>query len=265
MSRTNPYLIDGPAVISFSGGRTSAYMLRRCLDAGLAHDVHVVFSNTGKEREETLDFVQECSRQWDVPITWLEYHHDGKAGFRQVTYETASRNGEPFARLIEVRKYLPNVVTRFCTQELKIRVMRDWMRSHGYEEWSNVVGIRADEPKRVARLKGTREWDVLSPLATAGVTIEDVTTFWAAQTFDLRLRPDEGNCDLCFMKGMGKRIALIRDRPESAGWWIDQERRIGSTFRANRPDYTEIRRRALLPVIQAPQIDDQTISCFCGD
>ena len=29
----NPYLIEGPAVISFSGGRTSGYMLKHILDA----------------------------------------------------------------------------------------------------------------------------------------------------------------------------------------------------------------------------------------
>ena len=30
---TNPYLLDLPAVVSFSGGRTSGFMLRHILDA----------------------------------------------------------------------------------------------------------------------------------------------------------------------------------------------------------------------------------------
>jgi hypothetical protein len=30
---TNPYLVDGPAIISFSGGRSGSLMRRRILDA----------------------------------------------------------------------------------------------------------------------------------------------------------------------------------------------------------------------------------------
>ncbi len=30
---TNPYQIESPALISFSGGRTSGYMLRQIIDA----------------------------------------------------------------------------------------------------------------------------------------------------------------------------------------------------------------------------------------
>ena len=52
----NPYLISEPTCISFSGGRTSAYMLHRVLEAneGLPDDAIVTFANTGKEEEATL-------------------------------------------------------------------------------------------------------------------------------------------------------------------------------------------------------------------
>lgn len=66
-STLDPFRIIGPACISFSGGRTSAYMLRRILNAHggeLPADVHAVFANTGKERLETLDFVHECAAHW---------------------------------------------------------------------------------------------------------------------------------------------------------------------------------------------------------
>ena len=61
---TDPFFLSEPSMVSFSGGRTSGYMLRRILDAhgGMLPDhAKVVFANTGKERPETLDFVQRCS------------------------------------------------------------------------------------------------------------------------------------------------------------------------------------------------------------
>jgi predicted phosphoadenosine phosphosulfate sulfurtransferase len=60
-----PYLIPGPACISFSGARTSGYMLRQIVDAyggTLPDDVIVAFMNTGK-REETLRFVHDNVRR----------------------------------------------------------------------------------------------------------------------------------------------------------------------------------------------------------
>ena len=116
----NPYRIAGPALISFSGGRTSAFMLKQILDAHggtLPVDVRVCFANTGREMPETLDFVEECSQRWSVPIVWLEYDLDAPHHTRIVDHATASRNGEPFRAAIANRGFLPNPVTRFCTTE----------------------------------------------------------------------------------------------------------------------------------------------------
>lgn len=271
------FRIDGPAVISFSGGRTSGYMLRRCLDEGLSPDTHVVFANTGKEREETLEFVRDCATHWSVNIRWVERPKGGD--FREVTFETASRNGEPFAQLCRERGYLPNPVTRFCTQELKIRVMRDFMRSlgHGDDGWTNVVGIRADEPRRAARILagGRDKWEVAVPLYHAGTTKADVLAFWDRQPFDLRLEPWEGNCDLCFLKGLAKKERIIRDRPELARWWQEMEmesrasKPSGASFRNDQPSYAQMAYRVahqpLLPVINEVTGSDDVIDCFCSD
>lgn len=243
---SDPFHIDGPAVISFSGGRTSGYMLRRVLDAGLHADVHVLFADTGKERLETYAFVAECGTRWGVTV-----HHIERPG--------------GFTQLITDRSYLPNPVTRFCTQELKIRPMRDWMLARGYEHWTNVVGIRADEPRRVARMKEAAErrserWDIVLPLAEAGITEPDVMAFWARQPFDLHLNQHEGNCDLCFLKGPRKRQAIMRDRPDLAVWWIEQEQRIGATFRRDCPSYADLARQRDLF-----EASDSLTECFCTD
>lgn len=244
---SDPFLIEGPAVISFSGGRTSGYMLRRILDADLQPHVHVLFADTGKERKETYDFVRACSDRWAVPVVWVE------------------RPGQ-FTQLITDKKFLPNPVMRFCTQELKIRPMREWMLARGYEHWTNVVGIRADEPRRVARMKEAEQkrseerWDIELPLATAGVTESDVMAFWAKQPFDLRLKSHEGNCDLCFLKGYDKVKNIVRDRPDLAQWWIDQESRIGGSFRNDRPGYA-----AMLAQMDLFKDGDALTECYCTD
>jgi hypothetical protein len=77
-------------------------MLWRVLEAhqmSLPPEAVVCFANTGKEDEATLRFVQDCSEQWNVPITWLEFR-DTEELFKIVDFDSASRNGEPFEALI---------------------------------------------------------------------------------------------------------------------------------------------------------------------
>lgn len=237
----DPFLITGPALVSFSGGRTSAYMLWRILQAHggtLPDDVHVAFANTGKEREETLRFVHECATRWGVPVVWLEYlrreeDEPFENGFERVGYNSASRNGEPFERLIALRNYPPNRQAPFCTVELKIRTMRNYMLAIGYERWDSIIGLRADERMRVMRAvescQGER-WTNRMPLDKAGVKKPDVLAFWKQQPFDLGLLDYQGNCDLCFKKGAGKLRWLIREEPQRAAWWIEQERKTEGAF-----------------------------------
>lgn len=245
------FRIDGPAVISFSGGRTSGYMLRRVLDEGLQADVHVLFADTGKERAETYDFVRACAERWSVPIHWVA--------------RAAPTGVSPFEQLITDRGFLPNPVMRFCTTELKIRPMKEWMRARGYEHWTNVVGIRADEARRVAKMRAPQRerWDVALPLAEAGVTERDVLAFWAAQPFDLQLQTWEGNCDLCFLKATTKRRRIMLDRPDLVPWWIEQERRIGGAFRADAPSYATLERLAMA---QGELFQDADLpDCYCHE
>lgn len=50
------YKIELPALIAFSGGRTSGYMLRQVLDAfnGQPKELYVLFCNTGEEQETQM-------------------------------------------------------------------------------------------------------------------------------------------------------------------------------------------------------------------
>lgn len=230
---SNPFTLpDGNVKISFSGGRTSGYMLHEilCANGDLPERVKVLFANTGREMPETLDFVQECSERWSVPITWLEYSKsDGKVGFNVVSHNSASRNGEPFTDLINSKRRLPNVFQRFCTEEMKVRTMRRYLVAEGWKTWSSAIGIRADEPHRAKQQKDSKE-TLWWPLLAAGVSKFDVAEFWGKQQvafgFDLRVTKGFGNCDGCFLKSEKNLAALWRMHPERAAWWAAQEDRV---------------------------------------
>jgi 3'-phosphoadenosine 5'-phosphosulfate sulfotransferase (PAPS reductase)/FAD synthetase len=278
----NPFEITEPTCISFSGGRTSAYMLYRILqahDMSLPPEAIVCFANTGKECEETLEFVHDCETNWGVKINWLEYkaHEIPKERFRVVNYETASRNGEPFLDSIKQNgKFnLPNPVARFCTINMKIRVIHHYLKSLGWKHNENMdwVGIRADEQRRAAKIDRSR-----TPLVAAGITKADVGAFWKNHAFDLKLPNNNGvtmhgNCDLCFLKPAHQIQSLIQEKPERALWWMNIEELAsqstetfgdGAKFRKDRPSYAQMHKYALS---QTDMFDktEEGIACFCGD
>jgi len=240
---------------------------------GLPDEAIVCFANTGKENEATLKFVRDCELNWKIDIHWLEYISE-KPKFKRVNFETASRQGEPFEAMINDKKMLPNSFMRFCTLELKINTIRRYLKNIGLniDDDQHLVGIRADEPRRVAKVGLS-----MCPLAKEGITSKDIASFWETNIFDLEL-PKVGqnklsNCDLCFMKGDATLISLIQDKPERANWWIKMEKEAKElliakdktftpSFRKNSTSYQEM---VNFEKNQGKLFSDNTIPCFCGD
>lgn len=286
---TSPYFIEGPALISFSGGRSSGFMLKKIIDAHdgtLPDNIHVVFANTGLEMPQTYYFIKECSRRWDVNITWLEWRKE-KPFFEEVWENSYASSGEPFKMMIEKKKYLPNPTQRICTFELKVKTMRRYMKSlypksKKSDGWLNVVGLRADEKRRVASVMDEKQWqlgqsDSSCPMSEDNVTKFTVKDFWDSQDFDLNLPnvngvTPHGNCTLCFLKGMPTLLGLIRENPKLADLWIEMEEMAPTanngcgTFRKDRPSY-----KSMVDIVdRSPDIfedmpDEPTIPCTCTD
>lgn len=277
------FRITGPAVVNVSGGRTSGYMLHLILDAHdgkLPPDVVAVFCNTGREMPATLDFVDEMARRWGVHIQWLEYRRDPKTGHvwsEPVSHNSASRQGEPYRALLLERQMLPNPVMRFCTTELKVRVLKRWViGSLGWSHWISYVGLRFDELHRVIKkaignAQHKERWRVSCPLAKARITKKGhVLPFWARQSFDLGLAGDwEGNCDFCFLKSRAAKRRMIETHPDLVVPWIQDERdasrrgKVLPSVAQYRKEYSfaqlveEVRRSPRLPAL-----DDEAIEPF---
>ena len=280
----DPFKIEGVTCLNVSGGRTSAYLVKRVIESngGIPDGTYLIFCNTGKEDEATLRFIRDIALYWGVYIIWLEYREG--AGFEVVTFETASRNGEPFEAIIRQRGgVLPNPRSRYCSSEMKTRTIHRYLRSLGVDEWETMLGIRADEPRRVAKFRfnphpETPDEFVRIPLADAFVTAGAVGEFWRAQPFDLALpnnsgKTIHGNCDLCFLKTGASLVSLIAEKPERAIWWAGQEKQAeavahgdGARFRIDRPGYNSMYEFAQnQPDMYGFDKDEEAISCFCGD
>lgn len=275
----NCYFLKDPSVISFSGGRTSGFMLAKVLEAHegvLPEYVKVVFCNTGLEHPKTLDFVQRCAEEWKIDIVWLEYiGRKSEPRYKTTNYKDAARNGEPFSILIDERQYLPNPVARFCTVELKIRLLDRYIKDvYGklFYKHNQLIGLRYDEPRRVANIKkNTRRNPALTPINDAKHTLPDVMSFWNRQTFDLGIPQHQGNCQGCFLKSRYRLDLVAKETPEALDWWIAQEAKvIGSTvaknhtFRSDRPSYGNIMKQSRMQLPMFPDFDD-TVSCHCTD
>lgn len=315
----NPYLLQNPSLVGVSGGRTSArlwYEIIKAHDGKLPPWVIGCFQNTGDEDGRTLEFVKRLEDEWGVPILWLEYNEvfniekyrkkDGTLrdrrqnynmadptdwGFKVVTFETASRNGEPFDAMIDyyaqyraevkgLPPVLPNVPQRMCTSYLKIKISARYMETLGFKEYDAVLGIRADEPKRYSKMMAANNttnnrYENVCPLYEAGVVKQDVKDFWGAQSFDLQLDPesDEGNCRYCFLKRkdkliriMGKHIAANNGLiPADLLRVVNREKRTGQTFRRDRPDFETLALQAMSSGEVAVDVDEPIIDCYCGE
>jgi hypothetical protein len=203
-------------VVSFSGGKTSAYMawwLKNHTDLDLAY----VFANTGQEHPKTLEFVDLCDREWGLGVVWVEaevFHGERVASkHRVVTYETASRNGEPFEEVI--KKYgLPGAGGYMhCTRELKASPIQSYVKSKYGDDYLMAIGIRADEIDRMQADADAKR--IIYPLVGANPTDRArVDRFWDRQSFGLEIPPIMGNCVWCYKKSTRKHLTLIRNNPE---------------------------------------------------
>lgn len=227
--------------ISFSGGRTSAYMTKWLLDNKQdEYEMFVVFANTGEENEATLQFVHDCDRYFGFNTTWLEADVDPQprkgTKAKVVTFDTASRKGEPYEDVI--RKYgIPNQSHPMCTRELKLQPMRWYIKNvlgwHGDDVYC-AVGIRNDETRRISKDKDKNH--LIYPLIEwHPCDKQDVNDWWEEQPFNLQLKEHQGNCKWCWKKSNGK-LFMVMDENKH---YFDFPKKMEELYKNTRAPYGE--------------------------
>jgi hypothetical protein len=211
-------------VISFSGGKTSAYMTVWIMTVLVAvhamwKEVVIVFANTGLEHERTLEYVQAIARAYGFDVVWVEAEIDPRPGFgvrhRVVSFETASRKGEPFEAAVK-KHGLPNSQFPHCTRETKTRVITSYLRSIGWEAgtYNVAIGIRRDEMDRLS--PSQMEAGAIYPLIDKRTNKVDVVLWDRTEAaVSLGIPEHWGNCVTCWKKSFRKLATVALELPDS--------------------------------------------------
>lgn len=221
-------------VISFSGGRTSAYLVHLFKSDPNAH---FVFMDTGAEHPATYQFIQEVVKYWGIDLICLRVVINpqlGKGGdYRILGLDELEQDLQPWKDMLA--KYgAPAYDMAYCTGRMKTEPFKKYCTEKfgkgNYQTW---IGIRSDEPKRlpieVLKLLGlpvhqnaVKRKPQMNYLAEiSDFDKQDILNWWKKQPFDLSIPEHLGNCVFCIKKSL-KKIALAeKDEAQMAIKWID--------------------------------------------
>lgn len=224
----------------------------------LSPAVAMSFQNTGKEHGRTYEFLEALADAVGRPIVWLEYRPPEHRGdppaasrFAVVTSKTADRSGGPFEMFLDaINAYRSRIGkgpiapwwrSRICTTYLKTRLARRYVASLGWDGHDELVGLRADEPGRVRKLRSGVPLRIgrHAPLSVAGFTSADVGEFWAEQSFRLGLPAHLGNCTGCFLKDQSDQSRALEEYGDVDYWAGLQARYPGFGGRGH-PGYRQL-------------------------
>jgi len=219
-------------LISFSGGETSAFMAQ-WLWRNKQDDYNMVFvfANTGDENEETLHFINNCSRHFGFKVHWIEtrvFHGERKGSdYYELDFGSASRDGEPFEEII--KKYgIPNQSAPHCTRELKERPIRKFGNKYFDDEpYLTAIGIRNDEMDRMNAKKDSL--GLIYPLVyQKPMNKKQINFYWDGMPFRLELKGYEGNCKTCWKKSDNKLFQIAKDNERKFFFFGKMEARYGN-------------------------------------
>ena len=245
---------------SISGGRTSSYMAIHypvdynvfslvCIDdPKAAHKDRKVTQmvNDRLEKSGSLAKYGEfiASAEFDETINVLLDLED------RVGSEIVWIRGKSFDQVINSKKALPNLMMRFCTTEMKIIPIAEWVVNNLDYPVNMNVGIRLDEFERAKKgdaiqyrnkihvgyhPSGNRKWKEYYwavgqyPLINDHIGVADVNNYWKATPSVIF--PSDSNCAGCFWKSAQQLRHNFDKDPSKMQWFIDQESKRKKRFK----------------------------------
>lgn len=189
-------------ILGISGGRDSAALAVYLRQTRPELQLEYFFTDTGKELKEVYDFLDRLEGFLGKPITRLNPDRDFDFW------------------LDEYNHFLPSARTRWCTRQLKLRPLEQWLKPdlargvpiHSY------VAIRFDEPHRDGYQSTHPNMKVHLPLREAGIdrraVIELLESAGVGEPAYYKWRTRSG-CTFCFFQQKIEWVRLMSADPEA--------------------------------------------------
>jgi hypothetical protein len=227
---------------SVSAGYSSVMMAIKMKEWYPNHNIVFGMANTSKERIESLEFMNECDKHFNLGLNWIEsviHKKKGKgADFKIVSFEELKKQGEIFEDGIKTYG-IPSVINKWCNRDMKVVPLKKFADSvFGTDNYSIAVGIRIDEIDRVSSSYNVN--NIFYPLIENKISKRERNLFWKDQPIKIQIPAFKGNCDLCFEKSNRKLLTIINDEPNSTDWWNDMINKYGSIKIEGKDVYNEV-------------------------
>jgi Phosphoadenosine phosphosulfate reductase family len=198
-------------ILGVSGGRDSAALAVYMRQHHPKLAIEYFFTDTGKELPEVYDFLDKLE------------------GFLGRSIERLNPDRDFDFWLEEYGNFLPSPRTRWCTRQLKLRPLEQWLRRdldagtiiHSY------VAIRADEPTREGYQSTHANMKVHLPLREAGIDrtgvieILDRADVGEPEYYSWRSR---SGCTFCFFQQKIEWVRLSEHHPGRFAEAVDYEK-----------------------------------------
>ncbi len=193
---------DSKHVLGLSGGRDSAALAVYMKQYHQDLDIEYFFTDTGKELPEVYEFLVRLEGFLGKPVLRLNPDRDFDFWLKQY------------------HNYLPSAQSRWCTRNLKIRPLEQWIQPFldAGQVVNSYVAIRADEPYRKGyastkdrlfihfpfREVGINKADVIDILDSSGLGLPDYYT-WRSRS----------GCTFCFFQQKIEWVRLREQHPDA--------------------------------------------------
>lgn len=216
-------------IVSFSGGRTSAYLVHLMEERKKRENLEIeyVFMDTGAEHPKTYDFIKECVNYFGIDLTVLKIEINPTLGeantFSQCGVDDIRWDLSRFKKMVAKYGNPYNPGGGYCTDQMKTQTFKRYVKEKArlYKFYANIdfefvswIGIRVDEKTRLKQKNNVKYLAHISQMDK-----DDIIGWWSEMPFDLETPEFSGNCAFCIKKSSSRIAIAQKESPELYYEW----------------------------------------------